>query len=200
MNSNLDHIRHSLAHLLAAAVLKKWPDTKLGIGPVIENGFYYDFQFKTPISDADLKDLEKQMRKIVGGGWNIAGEEINKGDALEFFKSQPFKTELIKEYATEGKTLTVYKTCPPSVDAATTYKLQPTSSFIDLCKGGHVENTSEIDPDSFKLTKLAGAYWRGDEKNAQLTRIYGLAFDTPAELEAYIAMRYNNSYNHKTTN
>ena len=188
MNSNLDHIRHSLAHLLAAAVLKKWPDTKLGIGPVIENGFYYDFQFAQPVSNADLKDLEKQMRKMVGGTWRIAGEEIQKNDALALFKDQPFKTELINEYAAEGKTLTIYKTCPPLVDPTTHYSLLTTNCFVDLCKGGHVENTSEIDPDGFKLTKLAGAYWRGDEKNAQLTRIYGIAFENKAALDAYLTM------------
>ena len=170
---NLDHIRHSLAHLLAAAVLKKWPDTKLGIGPVIENGFYYDFQFSTPISDADLKDLEKQMRKFVGGKLAFTGTEMTADELKLKYASQPFKLDLISEYAGEGRKLTSYKTG---------------EIFEDLCRGGHVENTSEIDPDSFKLTKLAGAYWRGDEKNAQLTRIYGLAFANKAELDAHLTM------------
>jgi threonyl-tRNA synthetase len=170
---NLDHIRHSLAHLLAAAVLKKWPDTKLGIGPVIENGFYYDFQFTTPISEADLKDLEKQMRKFVGGKLAFTGTEMAADELKLKYASQPFKLDLISEYAGEGRKLTSYKTG---------------EIFEDLCRGGHVENTSEIDPDSFKLTKLAGAYWRGDEKNAQLTRIYGLAFANKAELDAHLTM------------
>lgn len=173
MDSNLDHIRHSLAHLLAASVLKKWPDTKLGIGPVIENGFYYDFQFSQPISDADLKDIEKQMRKFVGGKLVFTGTEMTADELKLKYASQPFKLDLISEYAGEGRKLTSYKTG---------------EIFEDLCRGGHVENTSEIDPDSFKLTKLAGAYWRGDEKNAQLTRIYGLAFANKAELDAHLTM------------
>ena len=173
MEHNLEHIRHSLAHLLAAAVLKKWPDTKLGIGPVIENGFYYDFQFSQPISDADLKDLEKQMRKFVGGKLAFTGTEMSADELKQKYAAQPFKLELIGEYASEGRKLTSYKTG---------------DIFEDLCKGGHVENTGEIDPDSFKLTKLAGAYWRGDEKNAQLTRIYGLAFTSKAELDAHLTM------------
>ncbi len=170
---NLDNIRHSLAHLLAAAVLKKWPDTKLGIGPVIENGFYYDFQFAQPISDADLKDLEKQMKKFVGGKIAFSGTEMNADELRRKYAQQPFKLDLIEEYTKEGRTLTSYKTG---------------EIFEDLCRGGHIENTSEIDPDSFKLTKLAGAYWRGDEKNAQLTRIYGVAFATKADLDAYLTM------------
>ena len=173
MDSNLDHIRHSLAHLLAASVLKKWPDTKLGIGPVIENGFYYDFQFSQPISDADLKDIEKQMRKFVGGKLAFTGTEMTADELKLKYASQPFKLDLISEYAGEGRKLTSYKTG---------------EIFEDLCRGGHVENTSEIDPDSFKLTKLAGAYWRGDEKNAQLTRIYGLAFANKADLDAHLTM------------
>ncbi len=176
-NERLEHIRHSLAHLLAAAVLKKWPDTKLGIGPVIENGFYYDFQFSSPISDTDLKDLEKQMKKFIGAKLAFTGTEMNADELNKKYAAQPFKLELISEYAGEGRTLTSYKTGDP-----------PTGGFEDLCKGGHVENTAEIDPDSFKLTKLAGAYWRGDEKNAQLTRIYGLAFSTKEELDAYVTM------------
>ncbi len=172
-NDKLSNIRHSLAHLLAASVLKKWPDTKLGIGPVIENGFYYDFQFTQPISETDLKDLEKQMKKLIGGKLAFSGAEMKADELKKKYANQPFKLELIDEYAQEGLTLTSYKTG---------------DIFEDLCKGGHVENTSEIDPDSFKLTKLAGAYWRGDEKNAQLTRIYGVAFATKAELDAYLKM------------
>ncbi len=173
MEQNLEHVRHSLAHLLAAAVLKRWPDTKLGIGPVIENGFYYDFQFSAPISEADLKDLEKQMRKFVGGKLAFTGTEMSADELKKKYADQPFKLDLINEYAGEGRKLTSYKTG---------------DIFEDLCKGGHVENTSEIDPDGFKLTKLAGAYWRGDEKNAQLTRIYGLAFGSKAELDSYLTM------------
>ncbi len=172
-SSQLEAKRHSLAHLLAAAVLKKYPDTKLGIGPVIENGFYYDFQFSQPITDKDLKDLEKQMKKFISGKLKFSGSELSAADLRKLYANQPFKLELIDEYEKEGRTLTSYKTG---------------DIFEDLCKGGHVENTSEIDPDSFKLTKLAGAYWRGDEKNAQLTRIYGVAFNTKEELDSYLKM------------
>lgn len=172
-NAQLDNIRHSLAHLLAAAVLKKYPDTKLGIGPVIENGFYYDFQFSQPISETDLKDLEKQMKKFIGGKLAFTGAPMSADELKKKYANQPFKLELIDEYAKEGRTLTSYKTG---------------EIFEDLCKGGHVENTLAIDPDSFKLTKLAGAYWRGDDKNAQLTRIYGLAFATKEELDAHLKM------------
>lgn len=173
MEHNLEHIRHSLAHLLAAAVLKKWPDTKLGIGPVIENGFYYDFQFTQPISEGDLKDLEKQMKKFVGAKLAFSGTEMSADELKKKYAHQPFKLDLISEYAGEGRKLTSYRTG---------------DIFEDLCKGGHVENTSEIDPDSFTLTKLAGAYWRGDANNAQLTRIYGVAFANKEELDAYLKM------------
>ncbi len=172
-NAQLENIRHSLAHLLAAAVLKKYPDTKLGIGPVIENGFYYDFQFSQPISETELKDLEKQMKKFIGGKLAFTGAPMSADELKKKYANQPFKLELIDEYAKEGRTLTSYKTG---------------EIFEDLCKGGHVENTLAIDPDSFKLTKLAGAYWRGDDKNAQLTRIYGLAFATKEELDAHLKM------------
>ncbi|MDO8601969.1 MAG: threonine--tRNA ligase, partial [bacterium] len=185
-SSQLEAKRHTLAHLLAAAVLKKYPDTKLGIGPVIENGFYYDFQFSQPITDKDLKDLEKQMKKLIGGRLTIVGEKVSPAEAKQFFADQPFKLELSEEFAKEGKELTIYSL--GSDPKTTTYKLPPTTLFSDLCRGGHVESTAEIDADSFKLTKLAGAYWRGDEKNAQLTRIYGVAFATKTELDAYLKM------------
>ena len=171
-DSNLSNIRHSLSHLLAAAVLKKYPDTKLGIGPVVDNGFYYDFLFSKPASDSDLKDLEKEMRSLIAKKIEFEKETISLAEAKKLFKDQPFKLELAEEYAKEGKELTIYRS----------------GDFTDLCEGGHVEDTSEINPDAFKLTKLAGAYWRGDEKNPQLTRIYGLAFESKNELAEYLKM------------
>ena len=172
-NDKLAGIRHSLAHLLAAAVLKKFPDAKLAIGPVIENGFYYDFLLSRGLTPEDLKDFEKDMKKMIGGKLPFTRKEVSKMEAREIFKNQQFKLELIEEFAEEGKTLTTYKTG---------------EIFLDLCRGGHVDNTSEINPDAFMLDKTAGAYWRGDEKKPMLQRIYGVAFETKEELDKYLAM------------
>jgi threonyl-tRNA synthetase len=171
--ATLEEIRHSLAHLLAAAILKKYPKTKLGIGPVIENGFYYDFLFEKQISEEDLKDFEKEMRRLANARLDFKGEKLTPPKAKKMFRGQPFKQDLIKEFAKEKKPLTAYHTG---------------DAFTDLCRGGHVKNTSEINPEGFKLTHIAGAYWRGDEKNPMLTRIYGLAFSSKKELEAHLAM------------
>ncbi len=181
--SSLDHVRHSLAHLLAAAVLKRHPDAKLGIGPTIENGFYYDFLFSKPISPEDLKEFEKDMRDMVRLGLPFRGKKTTPAEAKKVFRDQPFKLDLIKEFVKDKKPLTIYETLAPK-----SHKLKPKSYLVDLCRGGHVKNTREIDPESFKLSHLAGAYWRGDEKNAQLTRIYGLAFASKQELAAHLKM------------
>lgn len=171
--ANLDNVRHSLAHLLAAAVLQKFPGTKLGIGPTTENGFYYDFLFKKTVSPTVLSELEKTMREFIRAGLPFTGRAVQPTEARKIFKNQPFKLELIKEFVKEKKKLTVYKTG---------------DVFLDLCRGGHVKNSKEINPEAFKLTHLAGAYWRGDEKNPQLTRIYGAAFASKKELEEYLKM------------
>ncbi len=171
--SALDNVRHSLAHLLAAAVLKRHPDAKLGIGPTIADGFYYDIQFRKPFSADELAALEKDMRDLVRLGLPFKGQAVTPAQAKKLFKGQPFKLDLIKEFAKGGRKLTVYRTG---------------DVFLDLCRGGHVKNTKEIDPESFKLSHLAGAYWRGDEKNAQLTRIYGLAFASKKELDTHLQM------------
>ena len=173
-NANLDHIRHSLAHLLAAAVLKEFPDAKLGIGPVIENGFYYDFELPRSLTPDDLKGFEKTMRNLINKKLSFSEEEVSVEEAKKRFKEQPFKLDLINEFSGEGKKLTIYHTG---------------DVFSDLCRGGHVENTSGIPADAFRLDKIAGAYWRGDEKNPMLQRIYGLAFGSKKELDDYLAMR-----------
>ena len=173
-DTNLDAVRHSLAHLLAAAVLKEFPDAKLAIGPTIENGFYYDFLLPRPLAPADLKTFEKTMRKLIGGKLPFSGAPVSTEEAKKIFHGQPFKLELIEEFSKDGKELTIYKTG---------------DAFFDLCRGGHVKNTSEIDPDAFQLDKIAGAYWRGDEKNPMLQRIYGLAFGSKTELDEYLTMR-----------
>lgn len=171
--TTIDHIRHSLAHLLALAVLKKFPDAKLGIGPTIEHGFYYDFLLPESLTPDMLKDFEKEIRSLIKKKLPFSGEKVSPAQAKERLSHQPFKIELIDEFAQEGKELTIYHTG---------------EEFFDLCKGGHVENTSEIPLDAFKLTHIAAAYWRGDEKNPQLQRIYGLAFQTKEQLEAHLTM------------
>lgn len=171
MNDQIHNIRHSLAHLLAMAVLKYDPEVKLAIGPVIENGFYYDFEFsegKVP-TEKDLKDFTKQMKKMASSNIDFIREEVDKDTALEYSKNQPYKIELINDLVEKNANLSVYKS----------------GDFVDLCSGPHVKNTKEINPDAFELTKIAGAYWRGDEKNKMLTRIYGVAFETKEELENY---------------
>ncbi|MDA1334965.1 MAG: threonine--tRNA ligase [bacterium] len=170
--TKLEKKRHSLAHLLAMAVLKKYPNAKLGIGPTIDNGFYYDFDIGGAFKDGDIKEFQKTVKKLIGQKLETTGKEVSEEEAKEMFKDQPFKLDLIDEYAKEGRTLTAYTT----------------GDFTDLCRGGHVDNTSEIEADALKLTTIAGAYWRGDEKNAQLQRIYGIAFDTQKELKEYEAM------------
>jgi len=166
-------IRHSLAHLLAAAVQERFPGVKLGIGPVIENGFYYDFQFpeSVSLSESDLPALEARMRELISEKLSFTGRAISAKEARKLFAKEPFKLELVDDYEKAGEALSMYETG---------------GVFTDLCKGGHVESTSEIRPDAFKLTRIAGAYWKSNEKNAMLTRIYGVAFETKKELEKYL--------------
>jgi threonyl-tRNA synthetase len=161
--------RHSISHILAYAVKNLYPSVKFGIGPAIENGFYYDFG-DLKISDTDLPKIEKEMRKLLSQNLAFEKKEASKEEALEMFRDQPYKVELIKELL---GAITIYKS----------------GEFIDLCAGPHVNSTKEIKADSFKLTKLAGAYWRGDEKNAMLTRIYGLAFENKKVLDEFINLQ-----------
>lgn len=170
----LHNKRHSLAHVLAMAVLQEYKDAKLTLGPAIDNGFYYDIDFGTAkVTEENLKDLTKAMRKIVQKGATFEHKEVSKEEALTHFANNPYKQELINEIADRGEKITLYAT----------------DWFTDLCRGGHVNDLKDIDPESFKLEKVAGAYWRGDEKNPMLTRVYGLAFDTKDELDAYITQQ-----------
>ena len=171
-SSDLESLRHSLAHLLGAAVLELWPGSKLAIGPAIEHGFYYDIDVAGDISDEDLPDIEKKMRQLLKTWKTFEGRRVTTQEARELFATNPFKLELIDEIAGRGDELTLYTS----------------GDFTDLCRGGHVENAKDIDPKAFKLTHLAGAYWRGSEKNPQLTRIYGVAFATEKELKEHLAM------------
>lgn len=169
-NENLAHKRHTLAHLLASAVLELYPDAKNTIGPAIDNGFYYDFDFSTPIAETDLKEIQKKMKKHLNKWDAFSHREVTADEAREFFKNNPYKLELIDEIVEKGEKITFY-TC---------------GDFTDLCRGGHCEHPNkQIVDGSWKLSRIAGAYWRGDSNNKMLTRIYGLAFDTPEELDAY---------------
>jgi len=172
-DSNIGYVRHSLAHLLAAAVLELYPETKNTIGPAIENGFYYDFEFPEPISENDLPKIEEKMRELLKDWSSFERKEITPAEAKRHFAENPYKLELIEEFSKEGKTLSLYTS----------------GGFTDLCRGGHVNDVKrEIKPDAFKLDRIAGAYWRGDEKNKMLTRIYGLAFASKKELDDYLTL------------
>ncbi len=173
--SNIEKIRHTLAHILAAAVLEIDPVAKLGIGPTIENGFYYDFQLTNTLSEVALKDIKKHMYHLVNQNLVMTHEVKTISEALVYYenKDQPFKVELILDLQKEGN------------ESVTFYTI---GNFTDLCRGGHIDSTSQIKPESFDLDRLAGAYWRGSEKNPMLTRIYGLAFETKQELADYKVM------------
>lgn len=172
--SEVEVKRHSLAHLLATAILEKYPDAKLAIGPSIDNGFYYDIDFgDNKIVESDLRDFEKQMARLAKQNLKFERREENIDSALAEAQknNDTYKAELISDLKDKGETIVSFYTV---------------GKFTDLCRGPHVENTGSIKPGSFKLDKLAGAYWRGDEKNKMLTRIYGLAFNTKEELDAYL--------------
>ncbi|MCR4328665.1 MAG: threonine--tRNA ligase [Patescibacteria group bacterium] len=172
-HENIEVIRHSLAHLLAMAVRELYPGAQNAIGPAIENGFYQDFELPAQISENDLLTIEKKMQELLPRWTEWTSNTVTLEEVKKEFDWNKYKMELANEFAKEKKTLTFY-TC---------------GGFVDLCKGGHTLPLAEIDPHSFKLDRVAGAYWRGDEKNKMLTRIYGLAFATKKELDEYLAMR-----------
>ncbi len=174
-DEQLAHMRHTLAHLLAQAVLEHSKSAKLTLGPAVDNGFYYDIDFGTEkVGDESLKDLQTSMRKNLKNWTEFTHREVSLDEAKKEFAGNEYKLELIEEIAGRGEKITLY-TC---------------GGFTDLCRGGHAENPSkEISADSFKLDRVAGAYWRGDEKNKMLTRIYGLAFENKEKLDAYIEQR-----------
>jgi threonyl-tRNA synthetase len=168
----IEAIRHSLAHLMAASVQELYPGTKFGMGPAIENGFYYDFELAQPLNPKDLPKVEQKMRELIRQDVKFEQRIVSKKEAEEIFKQQPYKIELVNELSKSGS-LSVYQS----------------GNFIDLCKGPHVKSTKQIPVDAFKLTKIAGAYWRGSERNQMLTRIYGLAFKTKKELEEFLRIQ-----------
>ena len=186
MQSDQIHkVRHSLAHLLAAAVLEKDLGAKLGIGPVIENGFYYDIKTFKPLSETDLPAIEKRIRESIKRNLEFKKEEISAEQARKIFAGQPFKMELIDELEKGGQSITIYTTTLSQKFQDSSFKFH---DFTDLCQGPHVANTKEIGQDAFRLTKIAGAYWRGSEKNPMLTRVYGVAFASKKELDEYLKM------------
>jgi len=170
----IDILRHSVAHILAAAVLELMPKAKFAIGPSIEDGFYYDFDLPRALTQEDLAVLEEKMQAIVKKNYAFERKEMPVKEAIELFKKadQPYKVELIEDLVKNQKveTVSIYASGP----------------FVDLCRGPHVESTKNVDAKAFKLMKIAGAYWRGDEKNKMLQRIYGTAWENKADLEAYL--------------
>lgn len=170
MKSN-PKLNHSASHLLAAAILKLYPNTKLAIGPAIEEGFYYDFEFENPLLESDLPKIEKMMHKIAEQNYDVKKMEHYQYD----FSSQPFKQELYDDFVKENKTITYYGFVHPKTNE---------NIFTDLCAGNHIQNTKELR--HFKLISLAGAYWKGDAKNKMLTRIYGTCWETKDELDKYL--------------
>jgi len=170
MSHPVETIRHSLSHVMAEAVVRLYPGTKVAIGPAIDDGFYYDFQLPAPIQPDDLPAIEKEMRRIIAANASFKRLEVSKAEARELFKDEPYKLELID--GLDDGTISVYEQ----------------GSFRDLCRGPHVDSTRDLRPDCFKLRAVAGAYWRGDEKRPMLTRIYAYAFASKAELEAHLKM------------
>lgn len=166
---NIEIIRHSLSHVLAAAVQELYPQAKFGMGPNIENGFYYDFQFQSQLTPADLPKIEKKMRELIKKGGAFEKKEISEQEAEKLFKDQPYKLELVNDFTD----LSIYQY----------------GNFTDLCTGPHVESAKDLPLEGFKLTEVAGAYWKGSEKNPMLTRIYGLAFAEKKELDEYLKLQ-----------
>ena len=165
----LRRMRHSAAHVLAQVVLQMFPDGKFAIGPPIDTGFYYDFDLPRPLTPEDLSEIQKRMRKEMRRNHRFVWEEVTVGEARERFRDQPFKQELIDQFSADSSKLGI---CTHA-------------EFTDLCRGGHVESTRQIGP--FRLTNVAGAYWRGDEQRPQLQRVYGALFATREELDAHFA-------------
>ena len=179
--SKVYRIRHSAAHIMAQAVLEKFPTAKIAIGPAIEEGFYYDFDLPRPLTPEDLQGIEKRMRQIIAGRFPFKRQEVSAEAARQIFRDQPYKLELIDglEHGGMDENGNPLREAP----VISTYTQD---TFVDLCRGPHVENTGQINPAAVRLMSVAGAYWRGDEKRPMLQRIYGTAWETPQQLEEYL--------------
>ena len=180
-DSLLYRIRHSTAHIMAEAVLERFPGANIAIGPAIDDGFYYDFALPRPITPEDLPEIEKRMREIIRGKHPFVRHEVSADEARKIFANQTFKQELIDGLEQGG-----FDEDGNPIAEKPVISTYTSDTFIDLCRGPHVENTGQINPDAVKLMSIAGAYWRGDEKRPMLTRIYGTAWQTPQELEEYL--------------
>jgi len=187
-NEKLETKRHSLAHIMAASILEIFPEARFGVGPVVEDGFYYDVHLNRPLTPEDLQVIEKRMREKVKQNLRFERSELGIDAAVDMFRkmSQDFKVELLHDLKTRGTTAVADLNDPNlvggNVNEVSIYK---TGAFIDLCRGPHVAATNEIDPESFRLTRVSGAYWRGNQEREQMQRVYGAAFDTKKELEDY---------------
>ncbi|HYR88686.1 MAG TPA: threonine--tRNA ligase [Terriglobia bacterium] len=187
-NEKLDTKRHSLAHIMAASIQEMFPEAKFGVGPVVEDGFYYDVFVSRPLTTEDLQAIEKRMREKVKQNLGFERAEMPIDAATDMFgkMSQDFKVELLGDLKTRGTTavadLEDANLVGGNVNEVSVYK---TGTFTDLCRGPHVNSTKEIDPESFRLTRVSGAYWRGNQEREQMQRVYGVAFDTKKELEDY---------------
>jgi threonyl-tRNA synthetase len=187
-NEKLDTKRHSLAHVMAASIQELFPEARFGVGPVIEDGFYYDVYVNRPLTPDDLQAIEKRMREKVKQNLGFERSEMPLDAATDMFgkMSQDFKVELLRDLKTRGTTavadLDDANLIGGNVNEVSVYK---TGTFTDLCRGPHVNSTKEIDPESFRLTRVSGAFWRGNQAREQMQRVYGVAFDTKKELEEY---------------
>ncbi|MDE2775781.1 MAG: threonine--tRNA ligase [Chloroflexota bacterium] len=183
--SQLYKIRHSAAHVMAEAMLERFPDAKIAIGPPIEDGFYYDFELPTPIKDDDIKWVEKRMKKLLAQRHEFNMREVSAEEARALFHDQPYKLELINDLVRGARA----ENGAPMADGSDGLTVYTQNNFTDLCRGPHVQSTGDINPKavSISLRPPAGAYWRGDEERQQLTRIYGTAWETPEELRDYRA-------------
>jgi threonyl-tRNA synthetase len=178
---HLHRLRHSAAHVMAQAVLEKFPDGKVAIGPPIDTGFYYDFDLPRPLTPEDLEEIEARMREIVAEGYDFVYQEIDEVEARRLFADQPYKLELIDGILSAGT-----DEYGKALDEAPKLSIYRSGAFVDLCRGPHVDNTREINPDAVKLLNVAGAYWRGDEKRPMLQRIYGTAWEEEEQLKEFL--------------
>ncbi|MEL6149503.1 MAG: threonine--tRNA ligase [Chloroflexota bacterium] len=185
-DSQLYRIRHSLAHIMAQAMQERFPEAQLAIGPPIEDGFYYDFNLPRPITDEDVKWVEKRMRKLASQQHEFVYNEVTPDEAREIFKDQPYKLELIEDLVA-GRVDDNGNELAAPAEKITTYTQD---TFTDLCRGPHVASTKDINAKAFSISykPVAGAYWRGNAENDQLTRVYGTAWETPDDLKEYLRL------------